>query len=126
MTATANGMTEEQLANLVARWPGVARAVKWEVDIVYSVTRHMFVVQCMLGLERGRLSFKVEPERFLELSDLPGMMPAPYVGRAFWISVTEPERFSNAELSSHIRRSYELIVESLSAKAQAALAAGDG
>ncbi|MGA9421652.1 MAG: MmcQ/YjbR family DNA-binding protein [Rhodanobacteraceae bacterium] len=123
MNATAMGMTDEELAELVARWPGVARAIKWEVDVVYSVARHAFAVQCMLGIERGRLSFKVEPERFLELSEQPGMMQSPHAGRAFWISVTEPERYTNAELSGHVRRSYELVVESLSAKAQDALSA---
>jgi predicted DNA-binding protein (MmcQ/YjbR family) len=126
MNDESRGMTEEQLADLVARWPGVRGALRWEVDRVYSVANRMFVAQCTLGLERGRLSFKVEPEHFLELGERPGMMPSPYVARAFWISVTEPERFSNAELSGYVRRSYELVVEGLSRRAQAALASANG
>jgi predicted DNA-binding protein (MmcQ/YjbR family) len=115
-------MHEGDLDALCAGWPGVTRSIKWEVDLVYSVAGKMFVVMCTLGNERGRLSFKVDPERFLELSDQPGMMPAHYMARAFWISVTEPERFSHGELAAFIRRSYELVKEKLPKKTQAALA----
>ncbi len=115
------GMTVEQLDDLCARWPGDSRAIKWEVDLVHSVANKMYAVLCTLGNERGRLSFKVEPDRFLELSEQPGMAPAPYVARVFWISVTEPERFSHAELAGYVRRSYELVRANLSKKMQVAL-----
>jgi predicted DNA-binding protein (MmcQ/YjbR family) len=115
-------MRDTDLDALCAAWPGVTRSIKWEVDLVYSVANKMFAVLCTLGPERGRLSFKVDSERFLELSDQPGMAPAPYMARAFWISVTEPERFSHDELAAFVRRSYELVRANLSKKAQAALA----
>ena len=81
----------------------------------------MFVVMCTLGPDRGRFSFRVDTERFLELTEQPGMAPAPYMARAFWISVTEPERFEHAELAGFVRRSYELVREKLPKKTQAAL-----
>jgi predicted DNA-binding protein (MmcQ/YjbR family) len=121
MTDKLAGLRDTDLDALCADWPGVTRSIKWEVDLVYSVANKMFVVMCTLGADRGRFSFKVEPERFLELSDRPGMGPAPYTARAFWISVTEPERFSRDELSAYVRRSYELVRANLPKKAQAAL-----
>jgi predicted DNA-binding protein (MmcQ/YjbR family) len=51
------------------------------------------------------------------------MMAAPYTARVFWVSVVEPLRFEHVELAGCIRRSYELVVESLSKKAQDALEA---
>lgn len=122
MDRQPTGMRDTDLDALCAAWPGVTRSIKWEVDLVYSVANKMFAVLCTLGPERGRLSFKVDSERFLELSDQPGMAPAPYMARAFWISVTEPERFSHEELAAFVRRSYELVRANLSKKAQAALA----
>ena len=121
MTATSSGMTVEQLDALCARWPGVSRSIKWEVDLVQSVANKMFVALCTLGPERGRLSFRVDTDRFLELSDQAGMGPAPYMARAFWISVTEPERFTHEELAGFVRRSYELVRENLPKKTQATL-----
>lgn len=114
-------MRDTDLDALCANWPGVTRSLKWEVDLVYSVANKMFAVMCTLGPDRGRLSFKVETDRFLELTEQPGMAPAPYMARAFWVSVTEPERFTTAELAAFVRRSYELVRANLTKKAQAAL-----
>ena len=124
MGKTAMGIRDSDLDALCADWPGVARSIQWEVDLVYSVANKMFAVMCMLGPERGRLSLKVDPDRFLELTAQPGMTPAPYTARSFWISVTEPERFTTTDLAAYVRRSYELVRANLSKKTQAALADG--
>ena len=75
-----------RIVDICANWPGVTRSIKWEVDLVYSVASKMFVVMCALGPDRGRLSFKVDTERFLELTEQPGIAPAHYMARAFWVA----------------------------------------
>lgn len=122
MASKAKGLDEEQIAMLCRDWPGVTSSIKWEVDRVFSVAGKMFCVICTIGPDRGRFSFKVDTERFLELTEQPGMMPAPYMARAFWVSVAEPERFGRAELEAFVRRSYELVRANLPKKTQAALA----
>lgn len=117
-------MDIERLRRTCGSWPGVSESIKWEDDLVFSVVDKMFVVTALRGPHRGRLSFKVDPDRFLELTDQEGMMPAPYMARAFWVSVTEPERFAESELEAFVRRSYELVRTRLSKKVQARL--GDG
>ena len=52
-----------------------------------SVGGKMF---CVFLLEAGRAatcSFKVDDERFLELTGVPGVIPAPYLARAKWVQV---------------------------------------
>ncbi|ANB18588.1 MmcQ/YjbR family DNA-binding protein [Dokdonella koreensis] len=120
MTAT-KALTIDQLDTLCAALPGATRSIKWEVDLVWSVGGKMFVVYCTLGPERGRLSFKVDTDRFLELSDQPGMMAAPYMARAFWICVSEPERYASRTLAEHVRHSYTLVRSRLSKRMQASL-----
>jgi len=115
-------MEADKLRKHCGSWPGVSESVKWEDDLVFSVANKMFVVTALRGPHRNRMSFKVEPDRFLELTDQPGMMPAPYMARAFWISITEPERFSEAQIKTFVRRSYELVRGGLSKKQQLALA----
>ena len=122
MGGPAKGLDEQQLDALCGGWPGVTRSIKWEVDLVYSVAGKMFVVMCTIGPDRGRFSFKADAERFLELTEQPGMAPAPYVAHSFWVSVTEPERFVRSELEAYVRRSYELVHAKLPKKTQAALA----
>jgi len=122
MAAKAKGLDEDQLGAFCGGWPGVTRSIKWEVDLVYSVGGKMFVVMCTIGPDRGRFSFKVDTDRFLELTEQPGMTPAPYMARAFWVSVTEPERFARDDLEAFVKRSYELVLANLPKKTQAALA----
>ncbi|MBX3690055.1 MmcQ/YjbR family DNA-binding protein [Dokdonella sp.] len=121
MADEQTGLRDVDLDDLCARWPGATRSIKWEVDLVYSVAGKMFAVLSTLGPDRGRLSFRVEPESFVELREQPGMAPAPYAANPFWISVTEPERFSQAELAGFVRGSYELVRASLPQKTQDAL-----
>lgn len=115
-------MKEEELDAICGSWPGVTRSIKWEVDLVYSVANKMFAVMCTLGTERGRVSFKVDADRFLELTDQPGVMPAPYMARAFWITLTEPHTLPREQIARMLRRSYDLVVEKLPQKTQDALA----
>jgi predicted DNA-binding protein (MmcQ/YjbR family) len=114
-----------ELETLCGAWPGVASSIKWEDDLVFTVAAKMFAVFCLRGPDRERLSFKVDPERFLELTDQPGIVPAHYMARAFWITIVEPERFKHAEIEAFVRRSYELVLAKLSKKQQSALAMAD-
>ena len=112
------GMTVEQLDDLCQNWPGATRAMKWDVDQVWSVSGKMFVIMCALGPDRGRLSFKVAANRFLEMTDQPGITTAPYMARANWVSINETSGFSEAELANHVRQSYELVRAGLTKKIQ--------
>jgi len=114
-------MDIDGLRTLCSAWPGVSESVKWEDDLVFSVADKMFVVTALRGPHKGRMSFKVDADRFLELTDQPGMIPAPYMARAFWVSIVEPERFSDAQTRVFVRRSYELVRSGLSKKLQARL-----
>ena len=119
-------MTQSELEKLCGAWPGVTSGIKWEDDLVFSVAGKMFTVLCLRGPDRERISFKVDPERFLELTDQPGIVPAHYMARAFWVTITEPERFTQKQMDAFIRHSYELVRANLTKKTQAALAADEG
>jgi predicted DNA-binding protein (MmcQ/YjbR family) len=113
----------DELEALCGAWSGVTGSIKWEDDLVYSVAAKMFVVLCVSGPDRGRLSFKVDAERFLELTDQPGVVPAHYMARAFWITIVEPDRFSREQLQEFVRHSYELVRSKLTKKMQSKLGA---
>jgi predicted DNA-binding protein (MmcQ/YjbR family) len=119
-------MTQSDLQKLCDAWPGVTSDIKWEDDLVFSVAGKMFTVLCLRGPDRERISFKVDPERFLELTDQPGIVPAHYMARAFWVTITEPERFTQKQMDAFIRHSYELVRANLTKKMQATLATQEG
>lgn len=122
MTAKqVSGLTAAQLETWCGDWPGVTRDIKWGADLVLSVGGKMFAVTPSDGSEGGRLSVKVADDRFLELTDQPGIIPAPYMARARWISITEPQRFAMAELEVFILDAYVLVRAKLTKKLQAEL-----
>lgn len=116
-------MNATDLEKFCSAWPGVAAAASREDEFVLSVAGRTFATLCLRGPERGRLSFAVEPGHFVELTVQPGIVPAHYVARPFWITLTEPERFASDAVEGFVRRSYALVCAGLSKRQQAALAA---
>lgn len=113
---SSTAMKPAAVRRTVSAWPGVTEDVKWDNDLVFSVAGKMF---CAMEAGSGRgLSFKVEESRFLELTDRPGIVPAPYLARAHWISLEDPVALPEAEARALIRRSYELVRARLSRKLQ--------
>ena len=58
-------MDEKSLRRLSAGWPGIGAEIKWENDLIFMVAGKMFCGLCVSGEQKGKLAFKVEPERFL-------------------------------------------------------------
>ncbi|MGA9335919.1 MAG: MmcQ/YjbR family DNA-binding protein [Rudaea sp.] len=114
-------MNSDELKALCNSWPGVSSRIKGEDELEFSVKGKLFAVLCLRGPDRDRLSFKVDPGRFVEMSERPGMVPAHYSARAFWVTMVEPERFSVEEARACIRRSYELVCAGLGKKQQDSL-----
>ena len=108
---------------LCSAWAGARAAVRREDELVISVADRAFVTLCLCGPERDRISFAVDAGHFVELTTQPGIVPAHYAARPFWITLTEPERFARQRIDQFVRRSYELVRASLSKRQQAALVA---
>ena len=97
--------------------PGCAEDTKWDHDTVFSVGAKMFAVTNKDGPSTG-FSLKADDERFLELTDRPGIVPAPYLARAKWVFVTPEARLEDEEFAALLRRSYELVFAKLTRKLQ--------
>ena len=107
-------MNETSLRNLTAGWPGVEAGIKWEDDLVFTVAGKMF---CVTGLEGAfGVSFKVSDEDFEEVSQRKGFMPAHYVARYKWVTVTDRHALSKKELDQFVRTSYQLVSDKLPKK----------
>lgn len=114
-------MREEALAEVCGAWPGVSCDLKWDHDRVWSVGGKMFCVLALDGPKRGQLSFKVDNERFLELTDLPCVHPAPYLARAHWISLGPGHPLSDENVEQLLRDAYCLVRGKLPKKIRDAL-----
>ncbi len=115
-------MDQKLLESHVSGWPGVTRDIKWHDDLVFSVGGKMFAVYCLRGSNAGQVSFKVGEERFLEMTDRHGVIPAPYMARAHWVSVLPSSGIANDEILALVRGSYEMIRARLTKRLQRELA----
>lgn len=109
---------------LCRTFPGCTEDIKWGADLVFSVGDKMFAVT-RTGQEDGGISFKVDDERFLELTDRPGLVPAPYLARAKWVYVEDTDALGDDEAAELLRRSYELVFAKLTKKLQREILAHD-
>lgn len=108
---------------LCRSFAGCTEDIKWGADMVFSVGEKMFAVTGS-ALPAEGMSFKVDDDRFLELTDRPGIVPAPYLARARWVYVGAQADLSDEEAAALLRRSYELVLAKLSKKLQREIAAG--
>ena len=106
-------MTRQKLDLWLLPWPGVTQDIKWGNDLVYSVAGKMFAVLSLQPEDGGPVSFKAEQDRFIELTARPGIAPAPYLARHFWVAVSRDQALATDEWTALLRTSYELVVAKL-------------
>lgn len=90
--------------------------------LVYAVGGKTFAYFKTSEPERLRFSVRVTPDRFLELTDQPGIKPARYRGRYHWVTIVRVEGMPAGYLRELVRSSHQRALDSLSRKARAALA----
>ena len=114
-------MTPAQLRKFANSLPGATEQIQWGNDRVFKVGGKMFACS---GIEKDSCySFKVDDDRFLELTDQSGIVPAPYLARAKWVQIDPAScDMPNGEIRKLVRRSYELVFAKLTKKTQKEIA----
>lgn len=102
--------------------PNTTEKVRWEHNLLFCVGEKMY---CIANLEPSvsptRISFKCTPEKFAELVEREGVIPAPYMARIFWVSLTELDALRRQEIEELIREAYQIVREKLPKKVLAQL-----
>ncbi|MBK8323009.1 MAG: MmcQ/YjbR family DNA-binding protein [Betaproteobacteria bacterium] len=106
-------MTPAALRAFCLKLPAATYDLKWGQDHVYSVGGKMFAVVFEARKGAETVSFKVDDGRFLELTDRPGLVPAPYLARAKWVQLTSLAALGDAELKALLARSHALVCAKL-------------
>ena len=101
-------MNVSQLKRFCRGFPEAAETLYGEPYnfLVYSVGGRKFAYFKTSDPERWRFSTKVTPERFIELTDMPGVKPARYRGRYGWITIVDVAGFPAGYLKELVEWSY--------------------
>jgi predicted DNA-binding protein (MmcQ/YjbR family) len=114
-------MNIDQLRKLCLSFAGVTEQIQWGDDLLFKVGGKMFAVTS-LEPRKVWISLKASPENFAELTERPGVIPAPYLARAKWISLESADALPDPEISQLVRESYELVLAKLPQKIRESIA----
>ena len=114
-------MDIEQVHAHCLSFPHVTEVVLWGNDLVFKIGGKMFAV---IGLEPASdhcMSFKCTPEKFAELIEREGIVPAPYVARYHWVALERFNVLGDKELKALLREAYDLVLAKLPKKVKTQL-----
>jgi predicted DNA-binding protein (MmcQ/YjbR family) len=116
-------MNIKQLREFCSNFSGTRKALYGEPSniLVYSVGGKTFAYFKTSQPERWRFSTRVTPDRFVELTDYPGVKPARFRGRFHWITIVKVSRFPASYLTELVEWSYQKAFISLSKAKQIAV-----
>jgi len=114
-------MNIEAIQKYCLSFPSATEGIKWENDLVFMVAGKMFAVVALDPAEHGRFAFKCTPEEYAALIEHEGIVPAPYMARNHWVSVTDGRALPQSEWKRLLRDSYDMVRAKLPKKIQASL-----
>lgn len=119
-------MDVNQTKELCAAYPGAQSKLHGPPSnvLVYSVGGRNFAYFKTSEPEQWRFSFRTSPDRFLALTDIPGIKPARYRARLHWVTVVDVRTVPEDYLKELVEWSYRKALSGLSGRRQAEIAAG--
>jgi predicted DNA-binding protein (MmcQ/YjbR family) len=110
----------EFIRELCLSLPQVTEEIQWGDHLLFKIGGRMFAITT-LGPIGMRLCVKTTDEKFVELTEIPGVIPAPYMARSKWIALERWDAVRRSEIEELVRESYALIFAKLPKKKQAEL-----
>ena len=92
--------------------PNTTEQVQWHDDLVFKLGGKMFAIAPLEPRDLW-LSFKCSPEEFAELVERPGIVPAPYLARAHWVSLETGTGLTRAEIERLLRQAHHSVFAKL-------------
>jgi predicted DNA-binding protein (MmcQ/YjbR family) len=116
-------MDIESVRSYCLSLPHVDEKVQWGNDLLFRIGEKMFAVVALEPSHGVALSFKCTPEKFAELVELDGIIPAPYMARNHWVGFERFDALPDRELKPLLKNAYQMVMEKLPKKVLATLGA---
>jgi predicted DNA-binding protein (MmcQ/YjbR family) len=111
-------MNAEGLRIFCLSLPHATEDIKWGHDLCFLIAKKMFAVGSLEQTDEHVVSFKCTPERFAELIEIAGIIPAPYMARNHWVTLQRWDALRDDEIRNLILQSYALVLAKLPKRLQ--------
>ena len=113
-------MNPDSIREYCLSLPHATEDIQWGNDLLFRIAGKIFAG---MSLDPPHsLSFKCTPDKFDELIEYDGIIPAPYMARNKWVMLERLDALPGSLLKSQIRISYDLVFSKLTKKLQTELA----
>lgn len=121
-------MDAESARAFLLTLPHVVETRQWGDNLVFwigdkAIGGKMFaLIDLDRGLSKGVAMYSAGPERYLELLEREGLIPAPYMARIHWVAAERWSALRNTEWHEAFREAHRITFNKLPKKTHAALA----
>lgn len=113
---------------MLLKLPHVTETIQWGANLVFWVGQkgeggRIFAVVDLDGKGGPVISYVAGPERFAELVEQEGFIPAPYFARAYWVAVESWGTLRAGEWERELTAAREIVYAKLTKRVREGLAA---
>jgi predicted DNA-binding protein (MmcQ/YjbR family) len=120
-TSMVSKMRHATIEKFCLALPAATLTVQWEGMRVYKVGGKMFA---MLGPKEQKpheLHFKASETSIFILTQLPDIVPAPYLARAGWVTMKRIDALPDKDVKAYLEQAHAMIAAKLPKKKRAEL-----
>ena len=120
-------MDVERARAFLLSLPHVVETQQWGDNLVFwvgdkRIGGKMFsLVDLGAGLSKGVAMYSAGPERYADLLEREGLIPAPYMARIFWVAAERWNALRNSEWEDELRAAHEITLGKLPKRVREAL-----
>jgi predicted DNA-binding protein (MmcQ/YjbR family) len=120
-------MDAERIRGFLLGLPHVVETMQWGNNLVFwvgdkAIGGKMFALVNLDGDGRAVISYAAGRERYSELLEIEGVIPAPYMARIFWVAVERWDVFRAAEWEQELTAAHRITSAKLPPRTRAVLA----
>jgi predicted DNA-binding protein (MmcQ/YjbR family) len=111
-------MDAEQVREYLLKLPHVEETKQWGASLVFwvgdkSIGGKMFALVNLDENGKAVISFHAGPERYAELLENEGVIPAPYMARIYWVALERWDALRRLELEDLLIHARDRVYEKL-------------
>ena len=119
-------MDAERIRAFLLTLPHVVETMQWGANLVFwvgdkAIGGKMFALVNLDADGRAIISYSAGQERYAELLEIEGILPAPYMARIFWVAIERWNVFRPSEWEQQLKAAHQLTFNKLPPKTRSVL-----